>query len=110
MLIVQLQQLGFHQLSRVIVPGNTDTLAGGADRLCQQIQDPIQLRLINAGLQVMVVLDIGLEKLPVNFNRFFRRRFPPVPFRLKREGRRDRKGIGIGSIGICLIFTGSVCI
>ena len=39
---VQLHQLGFHQLSGVIVPGNADGLSGAAYGFHQQVHDLVQ--------------------------------------------------------------------
>ena len=42
MFAVQLHKLGFHQLRRIVVTGNTDGLAPGADGFKDQVYNLVQ--------------------------------------------------------------------
>ena len=65
---VQLHKLGFHQLCRVIVPGNADGLAGAAYSFHQQVHDLVQCFPVNAldVLAKVFVLDVVHDDLTIN--------------------------------------------
>lgn len=65
---VQLHKLGFHQLCRVIVPGNADGLAGAAYGFHQQVHNLVQRFPVNAldVLAKVFVLDVVHEDLTIN--------------------------------------------
>ena len=65
---VQLHKLRFHQLCRVIVPGNTDGLAGAAYGFHQQVHNLVQRFPVNAldVLAKVFVLDVVHDDLTIN--------------------------------------------
>ena len=65
---VQLHQLGFHQLSGVIVPGNADGRSGAAYGFHQQVHDLVQQFPVNplGVLAKVFILDVILDDFPIN--------------------------------------------
>ena len=71
MFAVQLHKLGLHQLSGVIIPGNTNGLAGGTNGFQHQIDDFVKLRPVNGiVLNEIVILDILQKDFSINLNQY----------------------------------------
>ena len=73
MLAIQLQQFRPHDFGRVVIACNTDSAAGAANRLLQQIDDLVKLLPVNVRITCQnVVVNILQDQVPVAFKRFLR--------------------------------------
>ena len=71
MLAVQLQQLRPHDLSRIIISADTDTVTGAANRFLYQLGDLIKLLTVNVRIICQnIVVDVLQNQFPIAFKRF----------------------------------------
>ncbi len=106
----QLHVLGFHQLGRVVVPGDTDCLSGGADGFQHQVYDFVKLFTVNAPvLNEIGILDVLQNDFPINPYSLilscpfpFRRRSRCLALHRGRGRGWDRNGMG--TLSICNYF------
>ena len=105
---VQLHKLAFHQLCRVVIPGNADFLAGAAYRFKHDVHDLVQHFLVHhVILAKMLILNVVKDDFTVNLKCFIFSvcRFLSLPIRRRsrlslvlRQGKgvrgKDRNGIG----------------
>jgi hypothetical protein len=67
---VELQQLGFHKLGRVLTPGDTDRFSGCAKGFKHYVHDFVQSgKLMRVLLDENLVLDVVFDYIPVCVNR-----------------------------------------
>ena len=105
---VQLHKLAFHQLCRVVIPGNADFPAGAAYRFKHDVHDLVQHFLVHhVVLTKMLILNVVKDDFTVNLKCFILLvcRFLSLPIRRRsrlslvlRQGKgvrgKDRNGIG----------------
>ena len=93
MFTAQFHKLGFHQLGGVVVPGDADSLSGGADGFQHQVYDLVKLFPVNTPvLNEIVVLDVLQNDFPINLYGFVLSR----SFLFRRRSRCLRRGRGQG--------------
>ena len=93
MLTIQLQQFRPHDFGRVVIACNTDSAAGAANRLLQQINDLVKLLPVNVRIVFQnVVVDILQNQLAIAFKRSHR--FRSLLRRAFRKTGRERNRIG----------------
>ena len=88
MLAVQLQQLRPHNLGRIIISADTDTVTGATNRFLYQLGDLVKLLPVNARIACQnVVIKCSPESIPDSC-----RTIPSFPFASARESPGNRKG------------------